>query len=329
MLRPRPQTKHARRLLIILCLSVAAGSMAHAWGGGPPRSSDDGAGGALQIASHGGGNPHADGGGEPGSRGGSGGDGGDGGGGDVGVGASTGGSQDLTEASRQAAYGPGEDRDGPDGAGFMPNGEDGLMILADYALARGDDGDGANSNDNSDHFPGTPPGGDGTGFPIGGQDGPGQVGASGDGPTPGGFGGGGFGGGGGGGGGGGAGGKGGKGGGATGSTGTGGGAPTGGGGMGPAADPGPSGPNGPSGDGGGKLCVVSALETCGQRPGGPSIPPQLSAPNLPPGGGAGSDAASVASPVPEPTAWLLLTLGFGSLGATLRRRRREVRETFA
>ena len=222
-------------------------------------------------------------------------------------------------------YGPGDDRGDSGPAGFMPNGEDGLMTLASYAQTQGGEGGAKeNSTNNSDHMPGGGPADPGTPGPSG-QTGQGQgakvADAGGSSPGSGEGSGGGFGLGGGG-----AGGglfptnmtggdsgstTGGSGGGGTGSGG--GGDPTGGGGN-----------SGPSG--GATVCVVTALTSCGgsdpQTPTPGSPTPTVT---LTPGGGGfgGQDGGFTPGPVPEPSAWVLMIVGFGGLGSVLRAKRRK------
>ncbi len=65
------------------------------------------------------------------------------------------GGQQNTERGSHSIFGPGEDRDVSHSGDFMPNGEDGLMILADYAQSGAGGHD--NANNNSDHAPGKVP----------------------------------------------------------------------------------------------------------------------------------------------------------------------------
>lgn len=234
------------------------------------------------------------------------------------------GSPNLTNGGAHGALGPGDGHDGPGSNGFMPNGENGLMVLADYARSQGADGSGVNSNNNSDNTPGLPPGGPNTP----GGDGPGQ-GPRSDGftrvadPNGGGGGGSGFGGGG---------------------SGGGGGLGVGGsGGVDPQIpldnvqtppDTGLTTPGTGSGDGGGaKVCVVSVFDSCGQPPaGGPHtlmpVPDNQPPVAAPPGGGPLEDGAPVPA-VPEPATWLMMILGFGAAGSTLRTQRRRTRAALA
>jgi hypothetical protein len=211
-----------------------------------------------------------------------------------------GGSRDVTNGLPKT-YGPGDDQDGVAGA-FMPNGEDGLMALADYTQSQG-----TNGVDNTGGTPGVPPiGGDGaTGGPGGTGDPEGVDPTQGPtGPT------GGFGGGGGGGG----------------SGGGGGGTP-------PTGDPskpltpGDGAPgDGGAGGGGGSVCVISAMETCGHAStddGDPPIIPKPPIETLPPGV-SGPDTVTASGPVPEPAAWLMMILGFGAAGSALRAQRRKL-----
>ena len=229
-------------------------------------------------------------------------------------------------------YGPGEGGDGPGAGGFMPNGENGLLILADYARTKSDGESGENSTDNSDHAPGLAPGdGDAPTGPdapdgltplTGDQPGPAP---HGDGPAqatePGGFGFGigGFGGGGGGGAGGG-----------SGSVGSGGGAPH----VDPVAppetnpilpDPGPDPDHdpGPTTGGGGdpKVCLASVLDACDPPLGDPPFTHKPHGTDLVAGPPDEKVVGVDAPGVPEPAAWLTMILGFGAAGAALRARR--------
>ena len=123
MIPARPRTKHARRIVVTLFAAfVAAGAMAYATGGWHHHHDDEaphdpkvsgngsGSGGSdteLPIqASAGRGDGFGD-------------------------GAPHGGSQIVTADGPHGAYGPGDGTDEPPSGGFMPNGEDGLMLLAD------------------------------------------------------------------------------------------------------------------------------------------------------------------------------------------------------
>lgn len=255
-------------------------------------------------------------------------------------GRSAGGGGDASQNPTGGANGPDDGHDGA-GSGFMPNGENGLVLLADYQSRRGTQN---NGNDNSENTPGHPhdgpfvPDADGLGAGPGAGEGSTQVAAE-DLPTGplglpgsgGGSGGGvaGFGGiaGGGGGGGGGAG--------AGGSPGGSGGQPGGDkGGDGGGIDSGPPSGDGPTrggGDGGGDICVVTPLNTCGQHLIGgdpPHDPPALDAPTGPTGGGSPNDIPPrELAGVPEPAMWLMMILGFGAAGSMLRAQRRGARET--
>lgn len=224
-------------------------------------------------------------------------------------GGATGGASAASQPDTGATPPGGKDREGSgDKDGFMPNGENGLMLLADYVAGKGPKG----------HVSGA---GDG---PTGGEPGPqdGKPGLPGpdsfqvaenethDGGV--GLGGRGFGGGGGGGGGGGSGGGG--------TGGDPGGAPS---------KPGPGDtppaqttPPG-TGDGGGPVCVLSS--GCDLTPPDTSTPPKTSdptdeLPKLPPRGDlpVGEPGA-----IPEPASWLMMIVGFLSLGAVLRDQRRK------
>ena len=92
---------------------------------------------------------------------------------------------------------------------------------------------------------------------------------------------------------------------------------------------------GGSDNGGGKVCVVSLLTSCGTSPAEGGNQPDLftpgdSGPNsdLPPPGGGDpppSGDSGVAGGVPEPASWLIMILGFGALGTTVRAQRRKAR----
>jgi hypothetical protein len=219
-------------------------------------------------------------------------------------GGGSGGSQDVNNGLPKA-YGPGDDQDSVAGA-FMPNGEDGLMALADYIQSQG-----TNGIDNTGSTPGVPPiGGDGATGGIGGTGDPeGGVDPTQDptGPT-GGFGG-----------------AGGGGGGAGGTGGGAGGGGAGGGGTPPTGDPSnPLTPGDGGGDGDGPVCVISAIETCGHASTDGGDPPITSKPPIesPPGGN-GPQAVTAPGPVPEPAVWLMMVLGFGAAGSALRTQRRK------
>src|SRR6185312_15295612 len=135
MLRARFKTRHAKRLLAALCSTfVAAGAMAYSTGGLQFRHADEAPHGAHGGGHGGGGSEYLNGG-------------------------AQGALQDLASGGPQGAFGPGDAHDGHDGAGadgFMPNGEDGLMALADYARRGSAGGD---RYDNSESNPGNPPAG--------------------------------------------------------------------------------------------------------------------------------------------------------------------------
>jgi hypothetical protein len=311
MVPARPRTTQAKRLFAALFSTfVAAGAMAYATGGGQHRHDDEAPHG-VQAGGAGSGSGDvefptqtAD---------------GAGGGDGPGAGPPQGGSQVATGGAPHGAYGPGDGQDGSPPPGFMPNGEDGLTLLADYA------GRGAGAK--GDDIPGLPPA-----IP----DGPSTGGPAGEGGSPvgsdGGFGGSGFGGGGG------------SGGGGGGSPGGGGGSPPGGGPTAPGAGsgdggglgsgsppggfPGPGGGVGGHDTGGGKVCVVNCTsspadgpltEGFDNPPGGSDGPGD----GLPPAGGL------PAGGVPEPAAWLMMGLGFGAVGSALRAWRRRSGATFA
>jgi hypothetical protein len=261
-----------------------------------------------------------------------------GGGGGVQLADNSGGGGSNSTGGSPGAYGPGEGAGGTGGGGFMPNGENGLLILADYARTKSGGENSENSTDNSDQAPGLPPGdvaGDGgpsDGFTPFTGDEPG-LGPHGDGVTTDtagggfGFGIGGFGGGGGGGGAGG--------GGAGGSGGSGGGAGPGGPSLtDPPTPPGTNpilsdpGPGTTPGDGG-QVCAKSILDDCGQLPADPpftSKPPAGDPPVGPHGGGGAPGGENLVGGdipgVPEPAAWLTMILGLGAVGAALRAHRR-------
>ncbi|THD62092.1 PEPxxWA-CTERM sorting domain-containing protein [Phenylobacterium sp.] len=222
-------------------------------------------------------------------------------------------------------YGPGDGNDGSLSGGFVPNGENGLMSLAAFANAR--DGGRDNANNNSDQVPGGSHGDNGS--PFEGMDSNSGSHTAGDGGSSGGDGG-----------------NGGSGGAGAGTP-LGGGAPGGSGGSGgagggsPPGDPGgpvitppppppntpPLGDNPPTGgsppSGGDPPCFVACGGGGGQPNGAPSNPPGGDPPGLPqtpPGGDPDPPAA-----VPEPAAWLLMILGFGAAGSTVRAQRRRMR----
>jgi len=341
MTQSRSRSRHAKRLAAALCSTfVAAGAMAYATGGlqqhHPKDASDKPAAGS---GAHGGGGTVLESQAE-GSDSAGGGDSDSGAGGGAGGGGFT-----LADGAPHGAFGPGEDHDGPKADGFIPNGENGLMMLADLAR-RGAEGGGDN---NSGHTPGLSPaglgaqdGGDDAVLPFGAGGGPAAPGGEGDtSKLSGGFGVPGFGGGGGGYAGGGFGGGGGGSGGGIGSpAGSTGGA--GGDGSGPltggqtnplGGDPqtGPqtgsqTGPQtGPTAGGGDSppvtVCVVTALNSCGLTPtdGGPKtqgpLGPTVGSPTT------SQDIAQIGTPVPEASTWLLMIVGFGGAGALLRARR--------
>jgi hypothetical protein len=249
---------------------------------------------------------------------------------DVGGGAGGGESQNNTADAPQAPPSGGGDK--PDGGdlfgdpdGFLPNGENGLMLLADYAAGKSDPAGEAKGD-----VPGAgdgPTGGEpGFGDGTGAQGGDGPAGAESfqvadnqpnnsgdDGGLGFGLGGGGFGGGGGG-----SGGSGGSGGG-------GGGGFTGGGGGGGGTGSKPS-PDGmppvqtivpPPGDG--PICALT--NSCDLPPTNTFSPPTNPGDGDPPRDGpqGGPDT----TPVPEPAAWLMLIVGFMGMGSALRAQRRK------
>jgi hypothetical protein len=319
MVPARSRSRLAKRFLLTgVATFVAAGAMAYSTGGGQTYHQDEappsqyasngqsyGSYSQLQTQQT-----------QSGESGGSGGGGGFADGGGVT-------SQNLTGSPR--SYGPGDGHDGSISGGFVPNGENGLMSLAAFANSR--DGGSDNANNNSDHVPGA--NGDG-GSPFEGMDSNSGSHTGGDGGSGGG--------GGGGGGSGGAGGSGGGGGIATGGApgGSNGGstppiAPPSGGGA--PSDPGgptiilpppnntPSGDNPPTGDspppftpGGDPSCLVA----CGNGNQKNGLPP-----DGPTGGGDPSGLPSDSTGgVPEPASWLLMILGFGAVGSTIRAQRR-------
>ena len=333
MVRPRSRSRHAKRLAAALGATfVAAGAMAYVTGGAQHHRDTEAAGGPTQVAGNSGG-----GGGSAGTPGNSSGDagGGGGGGGDVAAygsgGAPNGGLQTLVNGAPTGVFGPGDGQDGAIAGGLMPNGEDGLMILADYAQSHGDDGLGGNANNNSDNTPGLPPGGFGGDAGGAGGDTPDATPPAEGAPQGGssaGFGlGGGVGGG--------VGGGGGLGGGAPGG-GSSGGTPSPGNFTAPATTPvtivgggddTPLGLPGAAGPGGPTVCVISALNTCVQPPtGGGPLP--ISGPPIPTPTG-GNNGAAVPGPVPEPAAWLLMIVGFAGAGGALRLQRRQARQALA
>ena len=277
MTQNRSSSKHRRRRTAGLLLSVAALAIGFSVGPGGYRHLDSGSP-RIEMALGGGG----------------GGAGGAGGGfGHWRAKSGAAGSQNGTTGGQNRAYGPGEGDTRSDWGGYMPNGEDGLMALADFV--HGHDG-GNNPNQGTQHgWDGKPgPGGDpddpstevGSGGPKDGGF------TSGGGYTGGGGGGGGFGGGGGG-----PGGNGGNGGGGPGTT-------------------GPGGPTFPGDPGdGGAGCIVN----CGKPDDGGWRPNE---PDGPGEGGPGGDAP-LTSAVPEPAVWMMLILGFGVLGSALRVQRRK------
>jgi hypothetical protein len=274
MTQNRSSSKHRRRRIARLLLSVAILAIAFSLGRDGYRHVDTGSP-RIEMALGGG---HGGGGGFGHWR------------AKSGAGGAAG-SQNGTIGGQHQAYGPGEGDDRSDWGGYMPNGEDGLMALADFV--HGHDG-GNNPNQGTEHgWDGKPGGGPG-GDPSS------QVGSGG--PQGGGYtggGGGGFGGGGGGG----PGGNGGNGG----NGGDGGGGPA-------TGDPGFHVPGDGNNDGvGGKGCVVD----CSQSPGDGWHPPGG------PGEGGPHNDAPLNSAVPEPALWMMLILGFGVIGAALRVQRRK------
>jgi hypothetical protein len=294
MVKSGPKSTQPRRTLVVLCSAlVAGGALAYSTSGG--QHGHDEAHGKIMVARIDGGDSQESGGGEGGSG---------------------GGAHRVHQGPEGvpielAHYGPGDGADDPHSGGFMPNGEDGLMAIGDYA--RGQDAGADNGNTNSDNNPGAPPGGPDTPAGFGGDGSPPveSDNNSGDFGLGGGGGGGGF-----------AGGSGG--GGSGGSGGSGGTTPPGGSGDGPGG--------GSGGNGGGKVCVVSAFDTCGQSPtDGPTAGPRPSIQPLgdPPGNGPLKDpnpGGGVAG-VPEPSSWLMIILGLGAAGSALRAQPRRVHET--
>jgi len=220
-----------------------------------------------------------------------------------------------TGGSGGSGAGGGEGGDWGDRDGFLPNGENGLMLLADYANSNGG---GADQGD-------VPGAGDG---PTGGDDAFGAGAQVADGGAPGdefqtaqndsgGFG---LGGGGGGG-------------------GSGGGGSGGGGGGGGPTPPNDGPPGGteskpsPDGTGSNPIIVVSApppegdpcelINTCDTGPINQFRPEPNPDPGHddPPGGGGGGN--NLLAPVPEPSTWLMLIVGFLGLGSALRVQRRK------
>jgi hypothetical protein len=340
MVGHRSKSRHSKRLAIALCLLFVAGAVGVSQGG---NQHHQGAG-ALKTLFAGGGDGSGGGAGAHTATGGAGGQGG-------------GGAGLPGRAGTVDAFGPAEGGDASNLGAFMPNGENGLMALADFARTQGLGGGGENSINNSDNTPGLPPGsltGDAGGPPdrpeAPSAGGPGEGSPHGDGPplalgNPGG----GFGFGGGGGGGGAVGSGGGTGGGHPQTPPGSGPTPPGSGptppdtgptipdtgptipDLGPHAGP-PTGPSG-GGDGGGgpKACVVSLLDTCGQPPTDTPFtftPPTTDQPpvNGPQGGDPPGGNVQI---LPEPAAWLMMILGFVAAGSTLRARRRDARRALA
>jgi len=62
--------------------------------------------------------------------------------------------QALIGGGPRGLYGPGDGHDGSDAGGFMPNGEDGLLVLADFAQRGAANGTGADTYNNSQDNPG-------------------------------------------------------------------------------------------------------------------------------------------------------------------------------
>jgi hypothetical protein len=312
MAKNRSISKHTKRLFPALVATfVAAGAMAYSNGGGGQHHHNDEAPPKQQVASNGGGGEYAP---VETQTSGAGGD-----AGDLGLagGAPNGGSEDgAGHGARHGAYGPGDGHDGPAHSGFVPNGEDGLMMLADYVQANS--GGETNSNDNSDSTPSARHGADGVSGQGGGE-GSGSGGGGGFGGGGGGSGG--FGGGGGGGG--------------FVGDGLGGGGPAkpnnpdGGdnGDTGSAPDKGgPSSSwagNGPGGDTGDKPCVVGMMDCTTNWV--PSDTPTIQSRG--PSGDSPLTDDGVPAGVPEPTAWVMMILGFGAAGSVLRLQRRKALQT--
>ena len=213
---------------------------------------------------------------------------------------SDGGAVGGSEASGyNSSYSPSDDRDDR-APGFLPNGEDGLMILADFVIAAGDgpheggivdaivggDGPAAGSVPGAPGEPSGPWPVAGGGPPAGSPGGPGPFGGGIFGGDPGGPG------------------------------------------------PGNSLPDQPytGPDGEGSPCLLASSANCiapkagsgslpASPPAGPTDgPPQTFDGPTPPTGGPGGTTA-VGSPAPEPSTWFLLIVGFGGLGQAMRIRR--------
>ena len=246
-------------------------------------------------------------------------------------GAPGGGSPTTTGGSPHGPYGPGEGDGG--GSSFMPNGEDGLMSLAEFVQGQSGGG-GDNPNQGGPISDGTS-GGD-AGDEPGGFPGDGSTEVASNDPGPGGFGlpGGG-----------GAGGR--FGGGIGGGGGNPGGNPTGGGPIGPVPSPGAGdGFGGGFGFGGvgaglggddgcpGAICGAPPVSG-GSSPVEPVSHFEPTGPGGPPGEGPGQSPAGAGevnppgAAVPEPSVWAMMILGFGALGSALRAQRRATRPALA
>jgi hypothetical protein len=324
MTQPRSKSRHAKRLLIAFCSVFAiVGALAYATGEGHHHRVDEtsntqAVSGGGQTLAHGGDLQRGE---RP-----------------VGYRRTAGGRAPQAVGAGRPAYGPGEDADGPPSGAIMPDGEDGLVVLADYAQSAGAGAGGSNGNDAADN-PSAPQGG----FAAG-DGAPGQPAASGS--VAGGFGGAGAGAGGGFGGGPGSG----PGGSGSGSSGSGGSGSGGSGSGGPAArtpDADGTGPTPPltttppatgpittigsHDSGGGKVCEVRVLDACDQLPpdfsSKPQIHPIAQALVAPPEGPPGDLPPS--GPVPEPSTWLMMILGVGLAGSAMRAQRGQRLEALA